>query len=257
MKRKTILTLIIGLAISISAISLWRAGAVTTIGAGYDLFNTPDNAQSGEDFDLPDGFFVNSAGKSSRAFKNKVVFKGGPAVPGYNADTVIERTRAVDVPGDTPLQVAGLRLVSVGGVTIAFTDGSQTNYSVSVKESSAVASSGAMHFNADGSFTSSLQINREYTFTSPGQPTRVFDSGTGDSQFAAWPAISLTSTGTWQLSGNGPESANAAVPPSGGVIVRPNTHQAIIAAHATQLAPKPTPTKIEIDPGTLKPDNER
>jgi hypothetical protein len=257
MKRKTILTLVIGLAISLGAISLWRAGAMTTIGTGYDLFNTPDNAQTGEEFDLPDGFFVNSAGKASRAFRNKVIFKGGAAVPGYNADTVIERTQAVDVPGDTRLLVAGLRLVSVGAIAISFTDGTQANYSVSVKESSAVASSGTMHFNADGTFNSTLQINREYTFTSPGQPVRVFDSGTGDSQFAAWPAITLNATGAWQLSGNAPESENAAVPPSGGVTVVPNTHQSIIAAHATRLAPKPSPTKVEIAPGTLKPDNER
>ncbi|HJQ69021.1 MAG TPA: hypothetical protein VKA70_08615 [Blastocatellia bacterium] len=254
MKRNTKLTLIVGLVIIAGAVTLWRAGAMTTIGAGYDLFNTPDNAQTGENFNLAAGFFENSAGSPSTAFSGRVALKGGAAVPGYNADTVIERTQAVNVPGSTPLLLTGLRLVSVGAMRVNFADGSFADYSVSVKESPSVPSGGSMHFNADGTFSSSLQINREYTFTSPGQPNRVFDSGTGDSQFVAWPAISLTATGTWESSGN---ETNAAIAPGGGVTIRPNTHQSIIAAHATTIAPRPTPTRKEIGPGIEKPNSGR
>lgn len=228
MKSKTLITLLIGIVISIGAVSMWSASATTTIGPGYDLFNTPDNGASGESLSLPQGFFQNAAGKPSIAFHGGVTFKGGAPVPGYDADTVIERTQAVNVPGSTPLIVAGLRMVSAAPIRISFSDGSQADYNVSVKESSSVSSTGAMHFNADNTFNSSLQINREYTFTSFGQPTKVFDSALG-----GWPAISLTASGTWQ-----PTTGAAATPGTGGVAVIPNTHQAIIAAHATRRAIK-------------------
>jgi hypothetical protein len=249
MRRKTIITLVIGLVISIGAFSIWSAGATTTIGPGYDLFNTPDNGASGESLSLPAGFFVNSAGKPSLAFNGGVAFKGGEAVPGYYADTVIERTQSVDVPGATPLLVAGLRMVSVAPIKIGFTDGSQADYSVSVKESPSVASTGSLHFNADNTFNSSLQINREYTFTSPGQPDKVFDSAIG-----GWPAISLTAGGTWQ-----PSTSAISAPATGGVAIVPNTHQAIIAAHATRRAirPKAEATPIDATPISDKSGDDK
>lgn len=239
MKRNTILTLVIGLVISIAAIGLWRAGAATTIRAGYDQFATPDNAVTHEDVSFGSGFFVNAAGHPSNAFSGTLTLKGGVPVQGFNGDTVIERTQDVVVPGDTQLVLFGLRLVSASPIHVTFSDGTSADYNVSVKESSTQASTGTMHFSADNTFSNSLQINREYTFTSAGQPNKVFDSAAG-----GWPAISLTSTGTWQSSGFGPNAEAAAI--GGGVIVRPNTHQAIIAQHATTIAsPSPSPTKTK------------
>ncbi len=242
MKKKTIITLVIGLVISLSAVSIWRASAATTIGRGYDLFDTPDNAISGEVLNLPAGFFTNSAQKGSNAFQGQVTLKGGADVPGFAADTVVERTNAVEVPGSTELLVIGLRMVSVGTINVTFTDGTSANYSVSVKESPSVPSKGSMFFNANNTFNSSLQINREYTFTSFGQPTKVFDSGTGDSTSGPWPAISLSAAGTWQpttssLTTNGVAAeTDAAAVATGGVQIRPNTHEAIIARHAVIIA---------------------
>lgn len=249
MKRNTILTLVIGLVISITAISLWRAGAAVTIGAGYDQFSTPANAVTHEDLSFGSGFFVNAAGKPSNALNTTVTFKGGAPVQGFNGDTVIERTQDVAVPGDTSLVLFGLRLVSVGTIRVTFIDGTSADYSVSVKESPSQVSTGSMHFNADNTFSNSLQINREYTFTSSGQPDKVFDSAAG-----GWAAISLTATGTWESS-NAP-TGNAAITPGGGVIIRPNTHQAIIAQHATTIAPKPSPTKT-IKPIVEAPQQQR
>jgi hypothetical protein len=241
MKRNTILTLVIGLVISLSAIGLWRAGAAVTIDKGYDLFTTPDNAVTNENLSLDQGFFVNAGGSPSKAFSGKMTLKGGASVPGFNADTVIERTAAVTVPGSTPLSLFGLRLVSAAPIHIDFVDGSSADYSISVKESSSTPSTGTLYFNADNTFSSSLQINREYTFTSAGQPTKVLDSAG-----AGWAAIGLSATGTWQAttSANG----NAAIV-AGGVVIRPNTEQAQLAAHGIIPAPKPTRTKpIGIEP---------
>ncbi|HVG20044.1 MAG TPA: hypothetical protein VNI02_13420 [Blastocatellia bacterium] len=242
MKRNTILTLIIGLVISIGAINLWRAGATTTINRGYDVFVTPDNAVTHEDVSFGAGFFQNSAGSPSNTFNGTITFKGGQAVSGFNGDTVIERTQNVDVPGDTPLSLFGLRLVSAAPIHVTFSDNTSADYNVSVKESSIAPSTGTMHFNSDNTYSNSLQINREYTFTSPGQPTKVFDSYSG-----GVPAISLSSTGTWSSSTSSQTSANAAVPASGSVTIRPNTHQAIIAQHAITIAPRPSPTIQPID----------
>lgn len=253
MKRNTILTLVIGLVISISAISLWRAGAAVTIDKGYDLFTTPDNAVTNESLNLDQGFFVNAAGNASKAFSGKLTLKGGAAVPGFNADTVIERTQAVTVPGGTPLSLFGLRLVGAAPLHIDFVDGTSADYSVSVKESSLTASTGSLYFNADNTFSSSLQINREYTFASSGQPTKVVDSAA-----AGWAAIGLSATGTWQAS-SAPTS-NAAIV-AGGVIIRPNTEQALLAAHGIIPAPKPTRTKptpiiIEEPPAPIVPGQQ-
>jgi len=246
MKRNTVLTLMTSLFVGLLAFGLWRAGATTTITAGYDVFATPDNAVTHEDVSLGAGFFVNAAGHSSNAFSGTLTFKGGDAVQGFNGDTVIERMQDVVVPGDTSLVLYGLRLVSVGTIHVTFSDGSAADYSVSVKESPLQVSSGTMHFSADGTFSNSLQINRQYTFSSPGQPTKVFDSAAG-----GWSAISLTSTGTWQMGGNQPGTMAAIAP--GGVVIRPNTHQSIISQHAT-TQPSPTPTRtinpIQVPDGT-------
>lgn len=252
------MTLVIGLVLSTCAVTLWRVGAATPIGSGYDLFTTPSNGQTGEELSLDQGFFTNRLGSPSKAFRGKVAFKGGDPVPGFPSDTVIERTDDIpDVPGDTRLLVVGLRLVGVGTILINFADGTQAKYSVSVKESPSVASTGSMHFNADGTFSSSLQINREYTFTSADQDTRVFDAGSGDGQFSAWPAIRLSANGSWEPSGNRsfPGTETHAAVPTGGVIVRPNTEQARLAAHGIFPTPRPTPTKIEIDPIFIVPSN--
>src|SRR5436853_51128 len=199
MKRNTILTLVSGMLIGLVAIGLWRAGATTTITAGYDQFATPANAVTHEDMSLDAGFFVNAAGRPSNAFSGTVTFKGGDPVQGFSGDTVIERMQDVAVPGDTSLVLYGLRLLSVGTIHVTFSDGSAADYSVSVKESPSQVSSGTMHFNADGTFSNSLQINRQYTFSSLGQPDKVFDSAAG-----GWSAISLTSTGTWQMGTGAP-----------------------------------------------------
>jgi hypothetical protein len=238
MKRNTILTLVIGLVISIAAIGLWRAGAYTTVGHGYDVFNTPDNAVTGET--LPafnEGFFVNAAGAKSKFVPSATItFKGGAAVPGFYGDTVIERVSDVNVPGSTDLKMIGLRLVSTKKLHVDFADGTSADYDISVKESSVNASTGSMYFNSDNTFSSSLQINREYTFTSAGQPNKV-----AESVALGLDPIGLSATGTWQPSGHGP-TGNAAIPVNGGVIIVPNTEQARWAAHGIFPAPPPSPS---------------
>jgi hypothetical protein len=226
MRRNTILTLVACMVIGLVALSLWRAGATTTITAGYDQFSTPANAVTHEDLSLGAGTFVNAAGRTSNSFNGTVTFQGGD-------------------------------LVSVGTIHVTFTDGSAADYSVSVKESPSQVSNGTMHFNADGTFSNSLQINRQYTFSSPGQPTQVIDSAA-----AGWPAISLTSTGTWSMTGgmsapgSGP-SAMAATSTSGGVTIVPNTHQSIIAQHATtRPSPSPSPTRT-IHPIQVAPADQQ
>lgn len=258
MKRNTILTFVTCMVIGLVALSLWRAGATTTIGAGYDQFATPANAVTHEDISLAAGFFTNASGSSSNAFNGTITFKGGDPVQGFTGDTVIERMQDVTVPGDTSLVLYGLRLVSVGTIHVTFADGSAADYAVSVKESPSQVSSGTMHFDSNGTFSNSLQINRQYTFTSTGQPTKVLDSAA-----AGWSAISLTSTGTWQMSNgpvaesNQPGTMAAVAPSSGGVIIRPNTHQAIIAQHATTLpSPTPSPTRT-IQPIQIAPVDQQ
>ncbi len=234
MKRNTILTLVIGAIISISAVSLWRSGAQAVIGTGYDQFSTPDNAVTSETLYIKEGTF-SKGGVPSKAFNDKLTLKGGPAVPGFTGDTVIERTNAVQVPGQTGLRLFGLRLVSAAPIRIDFVDNSSAYYNVTVKESSTTASEGTMYFNANNTFSSSLQINREYTFTSQGLSPVTIDSAA-----AGWAAIGLSATGSWSPSSD-THATNAAVP-TGGVIIRPNTEQALLASHGIVPPPPPSPT---------------
>jgi hypothetical protein len=248
MTRKTILTLAICLVIGIGALSLWRAGAATVISAGYDTFNTPDDGQTKESLSV-EGLLTNAAGNPSTGTVT-IVFKGGDSVPGYNADTVITRTSNVTVPGDSDLALTGLRLVSSAPVTIGFTDGSSADYSVSVKESAARPSTGTIHFNSDGTFSNSLQVNRQYTFSTAGQADTVVDSAA-----AGMAAISLSSTGTWAPAQSGPtaSAANRAI----AVVIFPNPHLAIIATHAIQIAGGPVIKPIDKNPAPVPARKDR
>lgn len=240
MKRNTVLTLVIGLIISVGAISLWRVGAAApAISQGYDVFDTPDNAATYENLSLPAGLF----GTGSDAFRGQAVFKGGAAVPGFNGDTVIWRSQDVNtLPGDTPLTLFGLRLVSAAPIQITFGGGNAVKYDITVKESSISPSTGTMHFEADGTYSNTLLVNREYTFTSPGRTTVVYDSAAN-----GMAPISLASSGTWSYGSNAaPVGTNAAVPVGGTVIIKPNPHAAAFAQHVITVTgggPHPTPTQ--------------
>lgn len=212
---------------------IWRTKAQTVINPGYDQFSTPSNATSSETLSLPAGAITDAAGNGSEAFSGPVTFEGGPAVSGYTGDTVIERTQSVTVPGSTALQVIGLNLVSVGTISVTFTDGTSANYSVSVSQSPSTASTGTMSFASGGSFNNSLSINVEYTFTSSGEPTATFDAAPN-----GLPAIGFTSSGTWTVDGTTSSGDN--------VSITPQTEQAQLASHGITPAPSPTPTPTVI-----------
>jgi hypothetical protein len=243
MNRKTITTLAIALVIGVSALSLWRAGATTVIGAGYDTFDTANDSQTYETLTLNQGFF-SVGGVPSDPTTVTATFTGGSPVAPYNADTVITRTHDVTVPGSTDLVLTALRLVSVNPIHITFGNGSSSvDYNISVMESAVTPSMGSIYFNADGTYSNTLNVNRQYTFSSPGIPDTVFDSGQG-----GWAPINLSSTGTWTVNGGG--MSIAAVSRSVSIQIHPNPHQAFIAQHAIQIlggspSPSPTPTPIK------------
>src|SRR5258706_11757452 len=143
--KNTLLTAVVVLILCVGAVVVWRAKATTVVPAGYDEFATPANATSFEHWELSGGFFVNAAGSSSNPVSTTLTLKGGAPVPGFSTDTVIERQASVDVPGTTPLQVTGLRLISASPVHVSFQDGSSADYNVSVKESSTDRSTGEMN----------------------------------------------------------------------------------------------------------------
>ena len=253
LNRKVVVLTVAAAALAVTVL-IWRAKAQTVISAGYDQFSTPANAVSQETLTLPEGALKDEAGSPSNAFSGPVTFEGGAAVSGYTGDTVIERTQNVTVPGNTPLQVIGVNLVSVGTIPITFQDGTSANYSVGVSQSASTASTGTMNFSANGTFTNTLNVNVEYTFTAAGEPNGVFDAAAN-----GIPAIAFNSSGTWQANGGGAPDivrrmGDDAVTTGGGgtggatgatgttVTIVPNTEQSALAAHGIGPAPSPKPT---------------
>jgi len=240
-KKTVLVTAIAAVAVFAATVFIYRAKAQTVINPGYDQFATPSSGTT-QSLTLAFGALHNAAGSPSEPLVNvPVTFEGGANVQGYNADTVIERTQSVTVPGSTPLLVIGINMVSVGTIPVTFADNSSANYSIGVAQSSTQSSTGNMTFNSDGSFTNNLNVNIQYTFTAAGEPTTVINADT----------IAFNSTGTWQASGGSGsvairrefDDANAihrgpagAVGTTGGisVTVQPNTETSLTASHVVK-----------------------
>ncbi|HEU4390592.1 MAG TPA: hypothetical protein VFV34_22505 [Blastocatellia bacterium] len=184
------------LIVGIGMVVVWRTSATTIISRGYDEFQTPPNAVSNEDWNLPGGFFVKKSGSKSMPLSARVSFNRGAAVHGFSADTVIERLDSVRVPGATRVQVIGRRLVSAEPLAVSFEDGTTEHYDISVKESSKLRSSGRMDFFTNNEVAYHLDVNREYTCTANGQPAKVFDSTE-----VGWEPTRLSARGTWSVTG--------------------------------------------------------
>jgi hypothetical protein len=184
------------LILGVFAVALWLGSPATVVRKGYDEFQTPASASTHEDWNLPVGFFVKADGTRSNPFSGRVRFSGGATVHGFSADTVIERLNDVRVPGTARLQVIGRRLASSEPLAITFEDGKTHHYDISVKESSKMRSSGSMEFYTNNEVSYYLDVNREYTCSSEGQPTLVFDSTD-----LGWEPIRLNARGTWSVTG--------------------------------------------------------
>lgn len=256
-KRNAAFMFVAACAVIAVSVLVWRAKAQTVISAGYDQFSTPANAVTQDSLSLPEGALTDGNGYASVAFTQTVTFEGGAAVAGYTGDTVIERTQNVTVPGSTPLQVIGINLASVGTIPISFEDGTSANYQVSVSQSQSTASTGTMSFASDGTFTNSLSVNVEYTFTASGEPTATYDAAANGIA-----AIAFTSSGTWDANGGssavdiqrrlGDDATTTGTGGGGGgsgssssavsVTIVPQTEQAALAAHGVGPAPSPSPT---------------
>ena len=227
------LTLVVGLIVVLGTAALvWRgAGASVVVGAGYDTFTTPADAQTHDSFSshpIDAGFF----GSGSLQYTGTVTLKGGPPVDQAqfgSADTVIHRLQDVTVPGDTALAVQGLSFVSASPITVQFSDGHSEQWNVTVNQSP-TNSGGTMHFNSDGTFNSSLSIYPKYTFTRTGSTTRVLDTGSGG---GAAPINLSSSNGTWSQSGSV-------------TVINPGSEQSLLASHNIQPAPTPCPTAMPI-----------
>jgi len=225
----------------------WRGLAATTINSGYDEFNTPSDGSSYETLNLPQGFFVNSSNFPSDAISTTMTFRGGNTVPGFPTDTVVERTNDVNVPGDTPIILTGLRVVGTQQVTAHFPNGTAfVTYDVSVQESE-TPSTGRMSFSSNNTFTiEKFLINRVYTFvpTDTSQPTKVADSLTSlnpDGSPVFQPFDLGGGGGQWFGSGHN-------------VIVVPSKHQTPTHAHVViQPSPTPTPSPSPVPTMTVKP----
>lgn len=228
------LTLVVGLiAVLGTAALVYRGvGAQVVVGAGYDTFTTPADAQTYDSFSshpIPAGFF----GSGSLQYSGTVTLKGGPPVDQSqwgSADTVIHRLQDVSVPGDTALAVQGLSFVSSSPISVQFSDGHSEQWNVTVNQSP-TNSGGTMHFNSDGTFTSSLNIYPKYTFSRSGSANRVLDTGSGG---GAAPINLSSNNGTWSQSGSV-------------TVINPNSEESLLAKHKV-VPPCPTATVQPIQP---------
>jgi hypothetical protein len=292
-KRYRAFTILSVIAICFGGLLTWRASATTVVPAGYDQFSTLGSGETSEQWGaLPAGFFINAQGAQSNAINAQTVtFEGRNAVPGFNGDTVIERTQSVSVPGSTALLVAGIRFIAENQVTATFPAGTPVvTYTVLAQESQIAPSTGEMTFNTNGTYTSSLTINRQYTFvpTDPTQPTITVDSTTAkNGGVLIFAPIDLNGGGTWSGSGG---SSSAAMPagamrtdattgstgvtgstgPTGSTsptptpiqsptpcVINPNSEAGQLAAHGIKPAgctlPSPTPTPVATATVTASP----
>jgi hypothetical protein len=281
-KRYRVFTILSVIAICFGGLLTWRASATTVVPAGYDQFSTLGSGETNEQWGaLPAGFFTNAQGAPSNAINAQTVtFEGRNPVPGFTGDTVIERTQSVSVPGSTALLVAGIRFIADNQVTATFSSGTPTvTYTVLAQESQIAPSTGEMTFNTNGTYNSSLTINREYTFipTDPTQPTVTADSTTArNGGVLIFSPIDLTGAGTWSASGGessaampsgamrtdattgstgvtgptGPTGTPTATPIQSPTpcVINPNSEAGQLAAHGIKPAgctlPSPTPTPL-------------
>jgi len=268
-KRYHLFTILSVLVVSVGGILTWRAFATTVIPAGYDQFTTSGSGATNEQWQaLPAGFFTNKEGFGSYAIAAQTpTFTGRNPVPGFTGDTVIERTSSVSVPGSTGLLVTGIRFIGESQMTAGFPGGTPSvTYTVLAQESQLVKSTGEMTFNGDGSYNSSLTINREYTFlpTDSSQPKRIADSTTERDSTGAliFPALDLSGGGTWvqgsssspviqaesaTTGGTGGGGAVASASPKNPCVVNPNSEAGALAKHGILPCgctppPSPTPT---------------
>lgn len=224
------LTLVVALIVVLggTALMIKGVGASVVVPAGYDTFTTPADAQSYDNFSshpIDAGFF----GPGSLQYTGGLTLKGGPPVDQTrwgSADTVIHRINDVTVPGDTTLTVQGLSFVSASPITVQFSDGHNEQWDVTVNASTATNSGGSMHFNSDGTFSSSLSIYPKYTFTRTGSTTRTLDTGSGG---GSAPINLSSSNGTWSQSGSV-------------TVVNPGSEQSLLASHHVQPTPTPCPS---------------
>lgn len=230
------LTLVVGLIVvfGAAALVLRGAGASVVVASGYDTFTTPADAQTYDSFSshpIQADFF----GAGSLQYTDTVTLKGGPPVDSTrwgSADTVINRLNDVTVPGDTALAVQGISFVSASPITVQYSDGHTEQWDVSVSQSTATSSAGTMHFNSDGTFTSSLSIYPKYTFTRADSPTRTLDTG---SSGGSAPINLSSSNGTWSQSGSV-------------TVINPGSEQSLLASHHVEPTPTPCPSPV---PGTI------
>lgn len=223
------LTMVVGLIVVMgaAALVLRGAGATVVVAAGYDTFTTPADAQTYDSFSshpIQAGFF----GTGSLQYTGTATLKGGPPVDSTqwgSSDTVIHRLNDVTVPGDTALAVQGISFVSASPITVQYSDGHTEDWNVSVSQSTVTSSAGTMHFNSDGTFTSSLSIYPKYTFTRTGSTTRTLDTG---SSGGSAPINLSSSNGTWSQSGSV-------------TVINPGSEQSLLASHHVQPTPSPTP----------------
>jgi len=181
-KRYRLFTILSVLVVSVGGALTWRSFAQgTVIPHGPDNFNTPADNSSFETWNLPAGFFVNSAGAQSAAIANlQEHFSGDTSDPCLTSDTIVDRPNDCVVPSDTAIVLLQLKLVGVEQLTVNFPGYPSLNYNV-VVEKSETPSEGTMSFNADGTFgIVDFPINRVYKFipTDPTQPIKCADSTT-------------------------------------------------------------------------------
>jgi len=265
------------LVVSVGGLLTWRAFATTVIPSGYDQFTTSGSGATNEQWGaLPAGFFTNKEGFGSYAISAQTpTFTGRNSVPGFDGDTVIERTSSVNVPGSTALLVAGIRFIGESQLTATFPGGTPSvTYTVLAQESQIAKSTGEMSFNSDGSYSSSLTINREYTFlpTDTTQPKKVADSTTERDSGGnlIFPALDLSGGGTWSQSNSGGPVVQAESTTTGGpggpggsatpaptknpCLVNPNSEAGLLAKHGIlPCGCKPTPSPSPTSSVTPKP----
>jgi hypothetical protein len=275
-RRYHLFTILSVLVVTAGGILTWRASAVTVVPAGYDQFNTIGGGATNETWSggLPSGFFKNKEGYNSNAIGGplNMTFTGRNSVPGFSGDTVIERTSAVTVPGSSPLVLTGIQFIAEGQITAAFPAGTPSvTYSVLVQQSVIAPSTGTITFNLDGSYGSSLTVNRQYTFapTDTSQPNTVADSTTArdGSGTLLFPENEFSGTGTWSLPGGasaGPAIQAESVGPAAAAttspnrcLINPNSEAGSLAAHGILPAgcpsPSPSPTSSPVPSPTVKP----
>ena len=153
-----------------------------TTGGRFDFVNDP----------IPADFF----GPSSRPFTGVIQIRGTP-LPPFNlgtTDTIVQRFGPVNFPpplpstGSVGIEIVALNLVSTQPITVTFTDGSTSQWSVKVDLSPSAPPSGSMfvtktHANG-GTFDYLFTVQPRFTFTPVGGGTpRALDTGGSPTDF--------------------------------------------------------------------------